>query len=398
MIPIAKPVFDEEDLRIIQEPLMNGWVTQGKYVEEFENVFGKFIGIENSIAVTSCTTALHVIMAGLGIKPGDEVIVPSFTWIATANCVEYMGARPVFVDVNTTTFNIDVDQIERNITTNTKAIIPVHLFGLCADMDSVMEIAERHNLSVVEDAACGFDSWYKGKHAGTMGYSGAFSFHPRKSITTGEGGMVVTSDGKFAELMRSLRNHGASGSDYDRHNKEYSFLLSDYEHLGFNFRMTDIQGALGVSQMKKAADIMKRKRSFAEMYYDKLKGVEWLQLPFKDDDYIHGYQSFVCLFKPVEITGENMREVSDARNKLMHKLEQKGIMTRQGTHSVVHTKYYKDKYGVSDNDCINSLISENCSIALPLYAGMSEEDVEYICNSIREEFEKVYNSNQMTLN
>lgn len=398
MIPIAKPDFDEEDLRIIQEPLRNGWVTQGKYVEEFENVFSKFIGIGNSIAVTSCTTALHVIMAGLGIKPGDEVIVPSFTWIATANCVEYMGARPVFADINTTTFNIDVGQIEKNITKNTKAIIPVHLFGLCADMDSVMGIADGHNLLVIEDSACGFDSWYKGKHSGTIGYAGAFSFHPRKSITTGEGGMVVTRDDDFAELMKSLRNHGASSSDYDRHNKEYSFLLSDYEHLGFNFRMTDIQGALGVSQMKKAADIMNRKRSIADIYYNKLKGLEWLQLPFKDNDYVHGFQSYVCLFKPVEVTSENMPEVSEIRNKLMYKLEQKGIMSRQGTHSVAHTKYYKDKYGITDKDCINSLIAENCSIALPLYSGMGEEDVEYICNSLRAEFEKVYNSNQMLFN
>ena len=191
-IPITKAIFDETDFSIIQEPLRSGWVVQGKFVKQFEDLFSAMTRSPHSVATSSCTTALHIAVAALGLKPGDEVLVPAFTWIATPNCVEYMGARPVFVDVDLRTFNIDVDQIERHITPRTKGIIPVHLFGLAADMTPIMEIAQRHGLWVLEDAACAFDSWYKGKHLGTFGEFGAFSFHPRKAITTGEGGMLTT--------------------------------------------------------------------------------------------------------------------------------------------------------------------------------------------------------------
>ena len=194
MIPITKTVFDEEELRLIQEPLKSGWVVQGKYVKQFEDRFSEFIGTGNSIATTSCSTALHLSVAALGLKPGDEVLVPAFTWVSTANCVEYMGATPIFVDIDPVTFNIDVKKIEEKISSKTKGIIPVHLFGLVAEMDPIIRIAEENNIWIIEDAACGFDSWYKGKHAGTFGDIGCFSFHPRKSITTGEGGMITTND------------------------------------------------------------------------------------------------------------------------------------------------------------------------------------------------------------
>src|SRR6266550_1146761 len=184
-IPITKPFFGEEELRAVQLPLESGWVVQGPYVARFEEMFSAFTGASFSSAATSCTTALHLAVAALGLQPGDEVIVPAFTWVATANVVEYMGAKPVFCDIRLDTFNIDVEQIEALITPRTVGVIPVHLFGLCADMQPILDLARRHSLWVVEDAACALGAWYQGSHAGTLGDMGCFSFHPRKSITTG---------------------------------------------------------------------------------------------------------------------------------------------------------------------------------------------------------------------
>jgi dTDP-4-amino-4,6-dideoxygalactose transaminase len=378
MIPITKAVFDQDDLAIIQEPLKSGWVVQGKYVADFERRFGEFAHAPHAVAVSSCTTGLHIGVAALGLEPGDEVIVPAFTWIATPNCVEYLGGRPVFVDVDLKTFNIDPARIEERITPRTRGIIPVHLFGLVADMDPIMEIAKRHGLWVLEDAACGFDSWYRGRHAGTFGEYGAFSFHPRKAITTGEGGMLTTSDPRLASLARTLRDHGASRSDLDRHQQQYSFLLAEYHHLGFNFRMTDIQGALGVSQIQKAARIQSGRRAVAGWYDELLAETPWLQLPFQDPDYVHGVQSYVTLFTPDEPSLRTVDRIFDRRNAVMHALEQNGIVTRQGTHSPPHLDFYKAKYGYRPEDYPNAYIAERCSITLPVFAGMTRDEAEQV--------------------
>lgn len=388
MIPITKAIFDEHDLSIIQEPLKSGWVVQGKYVKQFEDLFSSFTGAEHSIATTSCTTALHIAMAALDLRPGDEVIVPAFTWIATANCVEYLGARPVFVDVDLRTFNIDVKRIEEKITPRTRGIIPVHLFGLVADMDPILDLAKKHNLFVVEDAACAFDSWYRGKHAGTFGDFGCFSFHPRKSITTGEGGMLTTQDDQRAALCRTLRDHGASRSDFQRHHQKYSFLLAEYHHLGFNFRMTDIQGALGVAQMQKAAAIMEGRRRGAAAYDERLKDVSWLQLPFTHEDYVHGYQSYVCLFQPEAPTLENCERLFNARNEIMVALEERGVVTRQGTHAAALLGYYTEKYGTRPEDFPAAYMAERLTITLPLYAGMTVEEVDTVVEALHSEYKK----------
>ena len=257
MIPIGKTYFDEDDLKAVAQPLKDGWVLQGKFVTEFEAVFSKFTESFHSIGVSSCSTALQLVLATYNLKKGDEIILPSFTWIATANAIEYTGAKPVFVDIDLDTFNIDVNKIAEKITSRTKGIIAVHLFGLCADMGAINEIAKKNSLFVIEDAACALGSYYKGKHCGMFGDYGCFSFHPRKSITTGEGGMITTGDLAKDTLCRSLRNHGASDK------KDLPFLLSDYDNLGYNFRMTDIQGALGVSQMKKIDFLLNERKRIA---------------------------------------------------------------------------------------------------------------------------------------
>lgn len=386
MIPITKAVFDEDDFAMIQEPLKSGWVVQGKFVKEFEASFTQLTQSENAIAVSSATTGLHIAVAALGLKPGDEVLVPSFTWVATANCVEYMGARPIFVDIDLRTYNIDVAQIERHITPRTVGIIPVHLFGLSADMEPIMAIARKHNLWVVEDAACGFDTWYRGKHVGTFGEMGVFSFHPRKAITTGEGGMITTDRADLSAASRTLRDHGASASDLDRHEKKHSFLLSEYRRVGYNFRMTDIQGALGVSQMRKSAWMQSERRAGAARYDKLLAGIDWLQLPFRHPDYVHGEQSYVCLFQPEAPSLSSWERVFERRNNIMSAMESQGIITRQGTHAPPHLHFFKETYGIRPEDYPNGFLAERLTITLPLYAGMTEDESVQVVESLKAEF------------
>jgi len=378
LIPIGKTYFDKSDYEAVTAPMKDGWVIQGKYVNEFEKMFSDFTGAKNSIAVSSCSTALQLVLSNYGLKDGDEVIVPSFTWIATANAIEYTGAKPVFADISLDTYNIDAARIEEKITSRTKGIIAVHLFGLCADMDEINRIAAKHNLFVVEDAACALGSYYKGVHCGTLADYGCFSFHPRKSITTGEGGIITTNDSAKAEKCISKRNHGVSAV------KDLPFLLPDYENLGYNFRMTDIQGALGVSQMKKVNFLLEERKRIASLYNTYLKEVSYIKLPSVASDYVHSYQSYVCLFQPEEITGNNLDMINSMRNDFMKKLDDAGVMTRQGTHSAAHQSYYSKKYSLSKSDCFNSLTAEKCTIAIPLFAGMKEEEVKFIS----EEFHK----------
>ncbi len=383
-IPITKAIFDEDDLALILEPLRSGWVVQGRYVKEFEDRFSAFTGSAHSAATSSCTTALHIGASALGLKPGDEVIVPAFTWISTANIVEHLGAKPVFVDVDLRTFNIDVAAAAAAITERTVGIIPVHLFGLSAEMDPLMALAKQRGLWVMEDAACGFDTWYKGRHVGTFGEIGAFSFHPRKAITTGEGGMITTGDAALASLSRTLRDHGASRSDLERHEQQYSFLLAEYRHLGFNYRMTDLQGALGVAQMRKADRIQAGRKACAGWYDELLADIEWLETPFRHADYGHGQQSYVCLFQPEVPTLANIDALFDRRNRIMHALEQQGIVTRQGTHAPPHLHYYREKYGYRREDFPNAYIAEHASITLPMYAGMTADECAVVVNALQE--------------
>jgi perosamine synthetase len=386
-IPITKPFFGPEELRSVQEPLESGWVVQGPFVARFEEKFSAFTGARYSIATSSCTTALHIAVAALGLKPGDEVIVPAFTWVSTANVVEYMGARPIFCDVDLRTFNIDTDRCEAQITPRTVGIIPVHLFGLCADMDPVLEIARKYRLWVVEDAACAFGARYRGRHSGTIGDVGCFSFHPRKSITTGEGGMITTQREDLDRLARSLRDHGASHSDLERHAERSGFLLSQYNHLGYNYRMTDIQGALGCAQMDRSEWILAERSRRARLYDDMLADLRWLQTPVVPDGYIHGYQAYVCLFRPESPTLANVDRLHWHRNELMIRLEEKGIATRQGTHAPIIVGYYAKKYDLRPEEFPNAYLADRLSLALPLYVSMTDADQALVCESLREVFD-----------
>ena len=397
-IPIAKPVFSASEEEALLEVLRSGWLVQGPKVNAFEKLFRHFIGAKYALAVTSCTSALHLALAAAGIGPGDEVLVPAFTFIATANVVEYTGARPVFIDIDLETYTIDCTKIRKYLSerpeaqTRPRCIIPVSLFGLCADMEKVNKIAFKHGLSVIEDAACGFGARRHGHHAGTEALAGCFSFHPRKAITTGEGGMVVTNDDHLAKTIQALRNHGASKTDFERHLEHGGSLLPEYDKLGYNYRMTDLQGALGVAQMEKAEMILKGRKQAAAWYDELLAQVTEIKTPFVPGGYEHGFQSYVCLYQPDGETPKVGRDIdwnkinvwNRTRNRVMAQLEAMGISLRQGTHAVHTLGYYKKKYALQDHDYPMAYLADRLSLALPLYYGITRQEQRTVVEKLKQ--------------
>lgn len=386
-VPIAKPWLGPEELEALRAPLESGWLVQGPQVKRFEELFGTFVGAPHAAAVSSCTAGLHIAMTALGVGPGDEVVVPAFTWVATANVVEFAGAKPVFCDIDLATFNLDLAALEAAIGPRTVGLIPVHLFGLCAPMGPVMELARRKKLWVVEDAACGFGARQGGRHAGTFGDLGCFSFHPRKAITTGEGGMVTTARAELDAAVRSLRDHGASRSDHDRHSSQGAFLLPRFEQPGFNYRMTDLQGALGCAQMGKAERLLAERRRAAARYEELLADLPWLRRPTTPQGEEHGWQAYVCLFQPETPTLANVDRLHARRNEVMGRLEARGIATRQGTHAPVLTGFYSRKYGLGPGSFPAATLAERLSLALPLYVPMGEDEQVAVVEGLRASFE-----------
>jgi dTDP-4-amino-4,6-dideoxygalactose transaminase len=386
-IPITKPVFGAEERAAVVKPLETGWVVQGPFVAEFEQKFAAFSGATHAVATSSCTTAMHIAVAALGLEPGDEVIVPGFTWVSTPNVVEYMGATPVFCDIDLATFNMDVAHAATLVTPRTVGIFPVHLFGLCADMDPILDLSRRHGLWVVEDAACGFNAWYKGRHCGSFGDMGCFSFHPRKAITTGEGGMITTASDDLAKLSRSLRDHGASRSDHARHHASAAFLLAEYDRIGFNFRLTDIQAAVGTVQMDRAPWIGQQRARLARRYDEELRRFDWLAPPIVPAGYGHGYQAYVCLFRPEAPSIANVERLHEWRNRVMTRLEDRGVSTRQGTHAPVLQGFYRTKYGFANDAFPNSAIADRLTLTLPLYPTMTEDEQGYVIAELAAAFD-----------
>ena len=382
-IPIAKTNLLDTEINAVLGPLQSGWLVQGPKVKEFEEKWSSFTSTDHSTAVTSCTSALHLSLAALGFGPGDEAIVPAFTWISTANVVEHLGGKVVFCDIDLETFNIDVSEIESKITAKTKAILPVHLFGLSADIDPILDLAKRYNLWVVEDAACGFGAKYKGQHVGAFGNTGCFSFHPRKSITTGEGGMITTNDHLLTEKIKKLRDHGAAITDLQRHHGARPYLLADHPVAGYNQRMTDLQAALGSAQMDRANDIVLERTKLALGYDEAFADLNWLRTPFKHSDYDHGYQSYPCLFMPNKVNPHTIKKINEKRNKWMDDLQKSGISTRPATHAVHMLSFYKEKYDLMPEDFPNAYAADQCSISLPLFHGMEPKDQRKVIEVIK---------------
>ena len=368
IIPISLPFTGEEEWQATKEPIMSGWLTAGSKVREFEQIFSARHGVKHAMAVTSATTALHLALVALGVGPDDEVIVPAFTWISTANVVLYCGAKVVFVDVDPKTFNLDVTKLKQKITARTKAIIPVHLFGLCADMDAIKAIAGE--IPLLEDGACAAGAGYKNRPAGSLGTIGCFSFHPRKSVTTGEGGMITTNDDKLADIISSLRNHGASVSEEQRHHGPKPYILPDFNLLGYNYRMTDLQAAVGVVQLKKLDRFIDEREQWAKWYNEQLAELPWLTVPDYNADYKHGWQSYVVFI--------DESKAPCSRNTMMEKLQKAGISTRPGTHAPHMLEYYAKKYNINPDDFPGARDCNNFSMSIPLFNKMTREDYEYV--------------------
>lgn len=373
IVSIAQPCTGEEEWHAVREPLMSGWLTQGPKVAAFEQAFADRHGVGRAIATTSCTTALHLILAALGIGPGDEVIVPAFTWISTANAVLYCGATPVFADVDPVTFNLDAARVRERVTSRTAVVMPVHLFGLCADVAAIREAAP--GVPIVEDAACAAGSEYRRAPAGGLGVAAAFSFHPRKSITTGEGGMITTNDDALADRLVQMRNHGASVSEEERHHGPRPHALPEFAVLGYNYRMTDIQAAIGLVQLGKLDAFISEREHWARYYADHLGAIPWLTPPTTPADLRHAWQAYVCW------VDEEAAPLS--RNALMAALHERGVATRPGTHAVHVQSLYRDRFGLAPEDFPVAYRAHQRAMALPLHNRMDEADFAYVVEAIR---------------
>jgi perosamine synthetase len=372
-IAIAAPVLGDEEWQALREPLESGWLTQGPKVAAFEAAFASRHRVAHAAATTSCTTALHLCLVALGIQPGDEVIVPAFTWVATANAVVYCGGTPVFADVDLRTYNIDPADVERKLTPRTRAVIAVHLFGACVDVDVVRSVLP-DDVAVVEDAACAVGAELRGESAGGMGDVAAFSFHPRKSITTGEGGMVTTNDEELAGRVARLRSHGGTISEEQRHAGDAPYLLPEFDAIGFNYRMTDLQAAVGLVQLGRLDGLLAERDALARRYNEELSTVSWLRLPEVPANGRHGWQSYVAL------VGD---EAPMARDEMLATLHERGISARPGTHAVTDLAVYRQRRDPGIDSCPRASELARRTIAVPLHNRMTENDVAHVLGTLR---------------
>jgi perosamine synthetase len=365
-IPLSRPLLGEEEASAAREAILSGWVTQGPRVAAFEEEFAAYVGAPHACAVSSCTTALHLVLHALGVGPGDEVVTVSHSYIATANAVRYCGATPVFVDVDPRTYNMDPALLEAAITPRTRALMPVHQIGLPCDLPAILAVAERHELPVVEDAACAIGSeirlggrWERvGRPHGTVA---CFSFHPRKVITTGDGGMITTADPDLDRRFRLLRQHGMSIPDTARHAAK-TVLFEEYPVLGFNYRMTDIQAAVGRVQLGRLRDILARRVELAAHYTRALAGIPGLEPPHVPDGFRTNYQSYAVRVTP---------DYPLLRDELMRRLLEQGVSTRRG----IMNAHQEPAYSRQSVTLPCSEDARDSVILLPLFPEMSDDDV-----------------------
>ncbi|MDO7976078.1 DegT/DnrJ/EryC1/StrS family aminotransferase [Oceanotoga teriensis] len=363
MIKITTPVLGDDELKEVKKVLDSGYLVQNKYVKQIEDFISKYVGTKYAVAVSSGTAALHLSLLSLGIKEGDEIIVPDFTFPATVNVVEMVGAKPILVDIDLESFCINTEEIESKITNKTKAIIPVQEFGNSTNMDEIIRISKKYNLKIIEDAACALGTEYKNKKIGSLGDVGCFSFHPRKSVTTGEGGIITTNNHEIYEKLKILRNHGISKID-----GKVDFVLP-----GYNYRLTDIQAALGVIQLKKLEKIIDKKIKLAEIYNRELKNIKKIKTPKCDKDVRHTYQTYhVILDESIE------------RDEVIKELRNREIESNYGAYAIHTLKYYREKYKLEDSEFDNSTKAYNQGLAFPLSYEMNEKDVIFVVGKLKE--------------
>jgi perosamine synthetase len=373
VIPIAMPLLDENEADAAREAVLSGWVSQGPQVAAFEREFAALVDAPYACAVSNCTTALHLALTAVNIGPGDEVITASHSFIATANCIRYCGATPVFVDIDPETYNIDPDRVADAITPRTRAILAIHQMGMPCDLSALVALAKRHGIVLIEDAACAAGSEIRvderwGRIGKPHGDVACFSFHPRKVITTGEGGMLTTSNLEFDRKFRLLRQHGMSVPDTVRHGSA-QVIFEDYLVVGYNYRMTDMQAAVGRKQLMKLPDIVARRRTLASRYSELLGNIEGLSLPAEPEWARSNWQSY-CVRLPRRV---DQREV-------MQKLLDQGIATRRGIMCSHREAPYAN--GKQPHDLRQSELAQDHSIMLPIYAQMDNADLERVAGTL----------------
>lgn len=367
------PLIEEEEIQAVCDVLRSGWITTGPKVKQFEREFGKYIGASHAVPVNSCTAALHLALEAIGLEQGDEVILPTLTFAATGETVLYFKARPVLVDCTPTTFNLDPDCVERAISPRTKAIIPVHFAGQPCEMDRILDIAARHNLKVIEDAAHALPARYKGRMVGTIGDITCFSFYATKTLTTGEGGMVVTENADYADRMRIMALHGISKDAWKRYSAEGSWR---YEILapGYKYNLTDLQAALGLVQLGKCNAMWMRRATMAERYTEALSSLNAFETPRVRQDVQHAWHLYVVLVNPEALRIH--------RDQVIEELRQRGIGT--SVHFIpLHTHpYYQKELGYRAVDFpVTDNYFDRC-ISLPLYPGMSDDDQDRVIEAL----------------
>ena len=340
---------------------------------EFERKFAEYVGAAHAVAVSSCTTALHLAFLAAGVKPGDEVLCPSLSFIATANAIVHAGASPIFVDIDGSTYNMDPNCIESAITPRTKAILVVHQVGLPAPVAEISDIGSRHGLQIIEDAACAIGAEYKGHRVGLPYTSMAcFSFHPRKVLTTGEGGMITTADEELAVRLRSLRQHAMTVSDLARHSSS-KLVIESYDEVGYNYRMTDLQAAIGLVQLQRLEEMLARRRALALRYSSSLSSLSWLVPPKEPADCCHNFQSYM------------VRLQSDApitRDQLMQELLNRGVSSRRGVMAIHRESPYRsEKWDVRLP--VTNLVTD-ATVILPLFCDMTDEEQDYVIECLKQ--------------
>jgi len=366
-IPLSKPWITEGDIKAVEEVLRTPYLSLGSKLPEFEERLARVANTKYAVAVNSGTSALHLIIRSLGIKDEDEVITTPFSFIASANCILFERAKPVFVDIRPNTYNIDPDLIEDAITERTKAILGVDVFGQPADWDEILEIANKHNLYVIEDSCEAIGSEYKGQSAGSFGVVGAFAFYPNKQITTGEGGVIVTNDENVYKLSGSMRNQGRGEED----------TWLSHTRLGYNYRISDINCALGISQLKRLNEIIEMRDAVAKMYSQKLSEVEEVITPYISPE-VTRMSWFVYVIKLTEDFDRNKRDM------VIEELEKRGIQTQNYFKAIHLQPFYVEQFGFKEGDFpIAEFVSER-TIALPFYTTMTEEEIDYVVSNLKE--------------
>ena len=368
-IPFSRPEFDDAEAKAVAEVLASGWVSQGPKVERFEALFAERVGARFGVATTSCTTALHLALILAGVGPGDEVICPSYSFIATGNAVLYAGATPVFADIEPDTWNIDPADALQRVTPKTKAMIPVHQVGLAADLDRLKPLTAR-GIAIVEDAACAIGSTYRGRPIGSHGNTACFSFHPRKTISLGEGGLIATDDAATAERARRLRSHAASISAHARHEAK-GVVYEEYRELGYNYRMTDVQAAIGIAQLNKLDRLLARRKAIAARYDAAFATLPQLQVPARPAYADHAYQSYAIRLLPA---------CRANRDDMLRRLVELGVSCRRGIPPMHLEPLYRDRYGPLALPVTEEVAAR--SVFLPIFGSLSDADQHRIIDAV----------------